>query len=449
VKERLITFVCAIGALALFAVMFLKREGTFGRFDVPAPITSERRGSGYHAAMTWLEGEGIPSISLRERYPTLAQREDLAPRGNLLIVTLPARANFTTAEFLPLDRWIRAGNTLLVLAALSDNPNWAAEFGGYAGGDITLLTGLEFETTRSRDARLAQRARPPPAGSAAARKNAAAAKAEAAEAKEEEEESFRGFSEPQRTVIQANRPHAYFEGVKDVIALSDKPRQAWTVKVPYQGFALVLAHERENGEGALWTRPLGNGRIIVSGFGSLFTNRAIGLGDNAKLLANIVGANVGEGGAVLFDDVHQGLGAAYDPDKFYQDRRLYITIATLGALWFVWVLGSTRLRLPSARSPTPREVELIRAAGGFLARALPVHAGARRLFENFFRRVRMRAGLGGEGVVPWDLLERNSRIAQADLDQLRRWYSDAQALRRVPLRALYNLILRIDRQMAT
>ena len=43
-KERLITFVCALGALALFAVMFLKREGPFGRSDVPAPITSERRG---------------------------------------------------------------------------------------------------------------------------------------------------------------------------------------------------------------------------------------------------------------------------------------------------------------------------------------------------------------------------------------------------------------------
>ena len=44
-KERLITLLCAFGALALFSVMFLKREGALGgSFDVPSPVTSERRG---------------------------------------------------------------------------------------------------------------------------------------------------------------------------------------------------------------------------------------------------------------------------------------------------------------------------------------------------------------------------------------------------------------------
>jgi hypothetical protein len=262
--------------------------------------------------------------------------------------------------------------------------------------------------------------------------------------------AFRAFAEPQRTTLVANRPHAYFIGVHSVLSLSDYPQQAWTVKVPYEGFMLALGHERESGEGALWTRPLGQGRIIVSGFGSIFTNRALGLGDNARLLANIVGVNVGERGVVLFDDIHQGLGAAYDPDKFYKDRRLYITVGVLLALWLIWVLGSTRLRVPLSRISTPREAELIRAAGGFLSRALPVHAGARRLLDNFFRRVRERAG--GErrtDVVPWDLLERNARIAPADLERLKGWYADAHASRRVPLERLTHLLVRIDRQMAT
>jgi hypothetical protein len=449
-KERLITLVCALGALALFAVMFLKREGPLGgRFDVPSPITSERRGSGYHAAMTWLEGEGVRSLSLRDRYDTLAQRDDLPKQGNLLIVTLPARAGFKTAEFLPLDRWIRAGNTLLVMAALSDNPDWVVEFGGYAWGDISLLTGLEFETIEARDTRLARRARPAAAAASGGAPAAAATAGSTDPSVVRKRDSFRAFAEPERTVLIANRPHAYFEGVSNVVALSDYPRNVWTPKVPYEGFVLSLAHEQENREGALWTRPLGQGRIIVSGFGTLFTNRAIGLGDNARLLANIVAANVGTKGAVLFDDAHQGLGASYDPDKFYSDRRLYITIGVLLALWLVWVLGSTHLRLPPVRRPTPREVELIRAAGGFLSRALPAHAAARQLLENFFRRVSTRAGIPYGGSAPWDLLERNTRIPGADLDQLRRWHADALARRRVPLRSLHNLILRIDRQMAT
>ncbi len=221
------------------------------------------------------------------------------------------------------------------------------------------------------------------------------------------------------------------------------------MKVPYQGFVLALAHDRDNGEGAIWTRPLGNGRIIVSGYGSLFTNRAIGLADNARLLANIVSANVAAQGAVLFDDVHQGLGATYDPDKFYKDPRLYVSLSILVLLWFVWVLGATRLRFATVRHSTPREAELIRAAGSFLSRALPNAAGARQLLANFFRRVRVRAAAASDGPVPWDLLERNARIAPEDLQQIRRWYADAQSGRRVPLRDLHNLIVRLDRQMAT
>jgi hypothetical protein len=151
---------------------------------------------------------------------------------------------------------------------------------------------------------------------------------------------------------------------------------------------------------------------------------------------------------VLFDDGHQGISAVYDPNKFFADRRLYTTVGVLAALWFIWVLGSTRLRLPVSRNPAPREAELIRAAGSFLSRALPGHAGARQLIENFFRRVRARAGVSHDGA-PWELLERNTRIDSADLAQLRRWSEDALAKRRVPLRSLHNLILRLDRQMAT
>jgi hypothetical protein len=231
------------------------------------------------------------------------------------------------------------------------------------------------------------------------------------------------------------------------VALSDYPWQAWTVKVPYDGFVLSLAHQRETGEGVLWTRPLGNGRIIVSGFGSPLTNRALGLADNGRLLANIVGATVGPKGAVLFDDVHQGLGATYDPAKFYEDRRLYVTIGILAALWLSWVLGSTRLRMPVTRAPVPREAELVRATGGFLARVLRPDAAARRIFEHFFRRVGERAPRSRGAGPPWEFLERHPRISREDIGQLKGWYADACALRRVPLTRLHNLIVRVDRQL--
>jgi hypothetical protein len=421
-KERLITFVCALGALALFFTMFMhKNEPGIGGKEIPRPTTEERGGNGYHAALQWLDAEHIRAVSLRDRFDKLPQKS-LAATGNVLIVTLPAITVFKTEEFRPLDHWVRAGNTLVVLAALSDNPAWAFSFASMTSGDLNLLTGLEFETARTRDlrARKATETAPRDRDSADLAAQLAAA--------------TRQLTQPRRATLVPNRDHAYFKGVREAIALSDYEAQPWTVKVPYEGFVLALGRQRETGEGAFWTRPLGNGRIVVSALGTLFTNRALGLADNGRLLANIIGANLGPRGAVLFDDVHQGLGANYDPGKFYRDPRLHMTIGIVAGLWLAWVLGATRLRMPVIRTPVPREAELVRATGGFLARVLSPAAAARRMFDRFLRRW------------PWEMLEHQSRIASADLQQLKSWYSQLDTAR-VPLIRLHNLIVRINRQL--
>ena len=432
-RERLITLFCALGALALFLAMFLRADDvTSGRDGVPAPTSEERRGNGYHGALVWLDEEHIKTVSVRERLDKRLAQLGLAATGNLLVVTLPAVTAFRTEEFRPLASWVRAGNTLLVLAALSDDPDWAFAAGRPVSGDLALLTGLEFETVRGAEQRGSRPAKPRATDDVGAR-IAATAKA---------------FAQPQPGTLVPNGPQRYFDGVRTAVALSDYPWQAWAVKVPYDGFVLSLAHERETGESVLWTRSLGKGRIIVSGFGSLFTNRALGLADNARLLANLVGVTVGPRGAVLFDDLHQGLGAAYDPAKFYSDRRLYETIGVLAGLWLCWVLGATKLRLPGMRAPAPREVELVQATGGFLARVLTPAAGALGLFEHFFRRVRERVPSGHDKVnPPWEALEGHPGVSAGELRQLRDWYADARAARSVPLGRLHNLIQKIDRHI--
>jgi hypothetical protein len=410
-KERFITFICALGALALFFTMFLHEDSRgLGGAEVPRPTTEERGPNGYHAAMQWLAHEGIRTISLRERYDRLPKK-DLPASGNVLLVTLPATAVFKTEEFRPLDHWVRQGNTLVVMAALSDTPDWAFSFGGMTSGDLNLLTGLEFESSKNRDLR----AKKSPAPETVVRLPL-------------------HFPRAREETLIPNREHAYFRDVQKVVGLTDYEPQPWTVKVPYEGFVLALAHDRATGEGIFWTRPLGDGRIIVSGLGTLFTNRAVGRADNARFLSNIVSTNLGSGGAVLFDDVHQGLGANYDPVKFYRDPRLHLTIAIVVALWLSWVLGGTRLRVPTVRAPVPREAELVRATGGFLARVLTPAAAARRIFDYFLERR------------PWELLERQPRVAAADLTQLKLWYSQLDTAR-VPLVRLHNLMVKINRQL--
>jgi hypothetical protein len=429
-RERLTTFGCALGALLVFGTLFVHgREAERAR--AAAPTTVERGANGLLAARTWLEGEGIRTVSLRERLDTLARRRDLPASGNLLVVTTPVRTAFRLNEATALGRWVRAGNTLLVLAALSDRPGWALR--GFVHSDLSLLTGLEF---------VLQRRQPADASWARAGSEKSAPAPGRGVLPDTE------LSQPLHSTLVANRPHPYLEGVGSAVAVSDYLPQIYELRVPRSGFVLSLAHQREMGEAVLWLRPAGSGTLIVSGFGSLFSNGALGLADNARLLANIVSASLGAGGVVLFDDEHQGLGAGYDPARFYGDARLYASLGVLTAVWLAWVLGGTRLRLPASRAPAPREAELVRATGGFLARVLPQAAAARRMFEHFFLRLRAHARVGTpDAGPPWEWLEHHPRLVRADVTQLREWYADACADRRVPLLPLHNLIVRTERQL--
>jgi hypothetical protein len=408
--DRLATLAAALGALALFLLLFVHGEGGLERKrHVPRPTTAELRGSGYHAASLWLTASGLRSVSLRQGFDTLSARHDLAAQGNVLVVTLPGTEIFTIAETRHLQQWIRAGNTLIVLAALSDNPDWSAVLGGVNVGDLNVLSGLDFNKY--------------PADRRQRRHQTSTAAA-----------------------IVANRAHPYFTGVASALAAAAPPREDWDVRIPYGGFMLSLARERSAANGVLWTRLLGEGRIVVFAVATLFTDKALALADNAQLFANIMAGSLARRGAVIFDDYHQGLSVVYDPQKFYRDPRLYLTSAILLALWFTWVLGATRLKIPLTRIAAPREVDLVRANAGFLARVLPRDVAARRLFEHFFREVRRRMP-AAQANGPWGCLQAATRIDPADLAQLRLWHDAAWAGARVPLVRLYNLIVRIERQI--
>ncbi|HUL46361.1 MAG TPA: DUF4350 domain-containing protein [Steroidobacteraceae bacterium] len=436
-KERLITLACALGALLLFITLFVHVGGA-ERPDVTLPTTVERGDNGLAAASTWLAGEHVPTRAVRARFDTALGAADLTLSGNLLVVSLPVATPFGAGELQSLDKWLQAGNTLLVLAALEDRPDWTTGRIGF-DADLADLTGLGRETPRA-----SARTAPPARRSARQATDLSAAVAYAS----------RRLGQSQRSTLVPNRAHVFLDGVATAVALSDYPRrapasQAGTLGLPQNGFMLCLARTRETGAGALWVRPHAGGTLIVSGFGSLFSNRALGLADNARLLANIVGASLGPGGTVLFDDEHQGLSDAYDPERFWRDPRLYATLGVLAALWLTWVLGGTRLRVPVSRSAAPREAQLVRTTGMFLARALSAPAAARCMYAHFFRRLRRHAPRALESAgPPWQLLERHPRIARSDLEQLREWYAAAHSAGRVPLTRLHNLMIRIERQLA-
>ena len=450
-RDRLITLACALGALLLFGTLFLQKDVLRGR-RASLPTTVEHADNGLLGAMSWLRSEGVRTLSLRERCSALQSRPDLGPGGNLLIVSLPAVTAFRTDEAVALDQWIRKGNTLLVLAALRDRPGWA-QFPLAMHNDLLLLTGLGMlpptDWAAGRTSSPPRAAAAPAPGSTARSQRAPDSREHGADGLARLMRLTAQLSKPQRSTLVPNRAHPYFAGVAQAVAFSDYAPLANTVTSPGDGFVLSLAHEGGTVADAFWIRPDGAGTIIVSGFGSLFTNRALGAADNARLLANIVAATVAGEGAVVFDDEHQGLSDAYDPARFYRDPRLYATIAVIAAVWLTWVLGGTRLQAPATRTGAPREAELVRTTGLFLARVLRPAAAARRMLEQFLQRVGAAADRNAADQPGlWEWLENHPRLARADVARLREWYAAAGANRRVPLIRLHNLIVLSERRLA-
>jgi hypothetical protein len=449
-RERGITLLLAVAAFVAFYGLWLRPASSLDPdADTARPTTAERRGNGYAGLFEWLQRSGVHVRSFRERYTAL-ETANLSPRGNLLVLSLPGVEVFRSDEFGALDKWVRAGNTLLINAGLLDQPGWAAGRSPGAVGEIESLTAIEFETRAAREARLddtplAQRVREADARDAS--------KTEDEDDELSEVEPLkRSFEVPEKIPLTATGPHALLAGVKKLGLETDYEPEEWSLRIPYDSFVLTLARTAK-GEGAIFEQRLGKGRILLSASGSLFTNRALANDDNARLFANIVSASVARDGAVLFDDLRQGLSANYDPARFYKDPRLYKTVFIGLALWLVWVLGATRLRAPAIAIHDPSEAELVRRTGTLVARTVAPFHTALRLFDHFFVRVaRATRGAGGETVERgelWHWLERHAAILPQELDQLKSWYADAHAERDVPLAPLQNLLDTLEKRLKT
>jgi hypothetical protein len=453
-RERLVSLLLALGALAAFYGLWLQPHAPFDPdADVARPTTAERLGNGYAALFEWLQRSGVRTRSLRERYTALEDLE-LPSRGNLLVLTLPAVEVFRNEEFSALDQWVRQGNTLFIVAALLDQPGWGAGRQSGAVAEIESLTGLEFESAEDREQRLdltplAQQVRE--ADELEARREAGEAGDEAEDEAQTEKDS--ALEEPEDIALMATGPHALLRDVATLHLDTDYAAYEFSLRIPYDSFVLTLARTAQ-GEGALFEQRLGAGTILVSAGGSLFTNRALGSADNAQLFANIVSVRVADDGVVLFDDLRQGLSASYDPTRFYRDPRLFKTVAILLGLWLVWVVGSTRLRAPANVGHDPSEADLVRHAGGLIARTVATHHTALRLFDHFFTGV-SRAVRGATGAVPaergelWQWLERHAAILPQELDQLKTWYAAANSERKVPLVPLQNLLDTLGKRLNT
>jgi hypothetical protein len=336
-----------------------------------------------------------------------------------MFTTLPQKQPADPKEAAQLDLWVERGNTLVVMAAFDDTPLWTA-------GDVHLVTAagritrLQFDVIDDEE----------PGKTAAARQTLSRA--------------LRGMLQPRSSTFEPRGSHPLLEGVRAVSVVSDLPASRWRASPMDRAGVLQIGQIAGTGDAAMWLRRQGKGQVITFAVASIFSNRLIGAGDNARLLSNLLAWSRSPAGAVIFDDAHQGLVSYYDAKAFFADPRLYKTLGWIVFLWFVFVLGIQRLRSRS-RDWNPADVTAFIAMSGefFAATVTPAEAGA-RLFANFFNSLRRRLHWPANGAPLWEWLAAQSGVRGGDLAELRKLHERIGAGRRVDLIRLQNLLSRMQ-----
>lgn len=374
-KDRLITLGLGLLALGVVLALFVFNRPPETR-PISFPTTADRGAQGLLALKRWVSEAGVPTASLRRRYDALP-----AGSGHLLIASSPQRWPVRTKEARALRDWVARGNTLLMLVARYDAPEWSQAL-GYQN-ELPRALGLDFD------------------------------RVEIAEEEGENastESTWRALSVTPMMAGRSRRLAVYTSAAEVAWALSS------TNKAP----AAVLAQTEPQGWPALWRLPQEQGAVIVSAYADLFGHAALGREDNARFLAELVQAHVAPQGVVIFDDMHLGLSDLYDPRAFVADARVRGTAAFLIGLWLLYLLGrGARLGPLGQRTRVPRAVDFVQAVGGLFARRLTRQAALAALLKNFFNDVRARHALPRNGAPVWDVLARDARVAPARLAALR------------------------------
>lgn len=403
-RERLLVLALAAGALGLFYLLFFPKPQARETDPVVYPLSTEARPEGLLAVWRWLAEQDVREASLRYRYdrlPTMLPRRT----GNLLIMTLPQRVPARRAELDQLQQWVAAGNTLLILAAVDDKPLWAAAGDALGAQKLKALTGLDFGD----DASL----------------------------------GLQSVLDSQIHLTPRGE-HPLMAGVRHVTALSLVKLAHDAPVGRFEEMPLELAARADNQLAALWLLRRGAGQIILSSTASPFSNRAVVLDDNARLLANIVAWGCEPGGTVVFDDAHQGLADYYDASAFFSDPRLHLTLLWLLALWLAFVLGALPLRAIKPQQRSLDEGFYVEGSAGYFAAVVPPHEAAQRLIERFLEDLRGQdTGHGTADLPLWERFDEHPRISPRQRRTLHHVYEKACARGRVDLARLQNLLVRL------
>ena len=415
-RERLVTLGGALLAVLLAAGLLLPPQQP--QQPLSRPTSNDEGVGGLAGLKRWLDQNHIAARSLQRRYSDLARLTD-SDGGNLLVTALPHTTGPQDREVRALKRWLTDGNDGVMAAAFYDAPPWSTL--PDAQSSQPLLQALGYKVSRE----------------------------EYAGGQDEAANPFE--LKVERTELKPTLDHPVTDDVTAVAvehhAFTAAPRRV--TGLDDQRTALVLLREARSGLPALWQLRVGEGRIWLLAYAQVFDNAHLGRADNARLFANLAHTALGRGGTVIFDDFHHGVSALYDPEAFYSDPRLHVSLGFIALFWLIYALGHNNRMAPVRTRPEPpRLAAHVRSVRDTLARRLTPAAVGDRLLWHFFNDVRRRRHLPVNGEPVWDELARNARIEPERLAALRRSAERLTRRRRVNLIQLNNQIHHIRKRLA-
>jgi hypothetical protein len=429
VKERLLTLVLALGALALFYTLLFPKP-TPEDERASQPLSTDGGPDGELAIWRWLQQEAIPLASLRYRYDRLAALTGSAGHnksGNVLITWMPHRVPLRAEEWQPLNHWLESGNTVVVMAALDDTPSWSLRAGPQFLEELRRYSGVAFRVGEQQG------------------KNNSADQPHTADTPQSALRKLLGNPD---IAAEPRGQHALLAEVHSIHGTSELPASRWLADPKASVTPLALLQRSDNHDPLLWILHRGQGQVLMCALATPFSNGQIDQGDNAKLLSNIIAWSRATTGSVIFDDAHQGLSAYYDQKAFYADPRLHRTLCWMLFLWLAFVLGPLPLRSAYTAWKPVDETALIEASGRFYSAAVSPLDAAHRLFENFFNRLRRRLNLPENGEPLWQWLDAQSPVPAERRALLQRLYARLHAGERAELCELQNLLTEIEGTVA-
>lgn len=430
-KDRLITLLGGLLALLLCAIiLFPDRFQPEPEFSKPTSLDTD--GAGLAGLARWLRASDVPSLSLRLPYDRLTTMAELPERGNLLIVSLPPAMGFRSGELDHLRSWVQQGNSLLVLGAMADSPDWSEHNNSEQYAEpYRFLEQFEL-TLEASEPYLADHDSAADADESSANVGARL-------------EQLTDLDRHAETLLVPSLDHPLLQDLRHTATRVDGwDDQYWQLTGSSGRLVLPLLEFRRGGPPAgrfgFWEVRDGEGRLWLSATSDLFSNSRLAVADNAKLFAALAARALEPDSLVIFDDFHQGLSDLYDPDAFYSDPRLHNSLWFLLALWLLYLLGrDNRLGPLRAKPKIYQAGQLVESLAGLLQQRLARPEAAQALFRHWFDAVRARHQLPTNGKPVWELLERE-HTDHAQLRRLRTLYRQVGQGRRTDLAKLIQLI---------